>query len=165
MMRAATASTELVERHRPEILRYLGRMLHDAGDAEDACQDVFLRAHRAVTRLRPDSNVRAWLYRIATNRALNARRSRARALARSADVDVDLLSASTGSAEERADVHAVRRAVESLPPRQRAALVLRRFHGLEYVEIAATVGGSEAGARANVYQAVKKLRAALGERP
>jgi DNA-directed RNA polymerase specialized sigma24 family protein len=51
--------------------------------------------------------------------------------------------------------------VDALPPRQRAALMLRRFHGLAYAEIAASVGGTETAARANVYQAVRKLRAVL----
>src|SRR5438046_1348916 len=155
MMRATAASAELVERHRPEILRYLGRMLHDTGDAEDACQDVFLRAHRAAGRLRADSNVRAWLYRIATNRALNARRSRARAMARTADVDVDALTASTGSAEERADVHAVRRAVDRIvgdAPAKRPADETRRAGGrpVYYCAVPSPIGrlfiaASEAG--------------------
>ena len=162
---AAASSAELVERHRPEILRYLGRLLRDTDEAEDACQDVFLRAHRAFARLRPDSNVRAWLYRIATNHALNAGRRRARALRSAAEVDVDTLAAAADSPEARADVRAVVGAVDALPPRQRAALVLRRFHGLDYAEIAASLGGTAAGARANVYQAVKKLRVAIGEEP
>jgi DNA-directed RNA polymerase specialized sigma24 family protein len=55
----------------------------------------------------------------------------------------------------------VARAVDALPPRQRAALMLRRFHDLAYADIAASLGGSEAAARANVYQAVRKLRAAV----
>ena len=57
----------------------------------------------------------------------------------------------------------MKRAVEALPPRQRAALMLRQFQGLGYAEIAASLGGNEVAARANVYQALKKLRAALGE--
>ena len=71
-------------------------------------------------------------------------------------------SRATVNPEDREESRAIVRAVEALPPRQRAALVLRRFHGLDYAEIAASVGGTEATARANVYQAVKKLRAALG---
>jgi RNA polymerase sigma factor (sigma-70 family) len=158
----AASSAELVERHRPEILRYLVRLLGNPDDAQDTCQDVFLRAHRAFGRLRADSNPRAWLYRIATNSALNAARGRARSATRTADVDCDAVAADTTSPEDREEVRAVVRAVHALPPRQRAALVLRRFHGLDYAEIAATVGGTEASTRANVYQAVKKLRATVG---
>ena len=153
----------LSERHRPEIVRYLSRLLGDHDEAEDVCQEVFLRAHRAFARLAPDSNCRAWLYRIATNTGLNAARRRARRFARAADVEIDGLPADSGaSAEQRAQLRAVAAAVETLPPRQRAALVLRQFQGLGYAEIAATLGGNEAAARANVYQALKRLRAALG---
>jgi RNA polymerase sigma-70 factor (ECF subfamily) len=153
---------ELVERHRGEILAYLVRLLGNEHDAQDACQDVFLRAHRAFARLAPGSNARAWLYRIATNCARNTARGRARRSARRADVDLDTLPAhGITSPERRERLRLVARAVRALPTRQRAALLLRRFHGLEYAEIAASLGGNEAAARANVYQAVKKLRVAL----
>ena len=155
---------ELTERHRGEIVGYLARMLGDRQEAEDACQDVFLRAHRAFARLGPEAKSRAWLYRIATNTGLNAARSRARRVARAIAVDPDALPADAGpSPERREELRAMKRAVEALPPRQRAALMLRQFQGLGYAEIAASLGGNEVAARANVYQALKKLRAALGE--
>ena len=155
---------ELTERHRGEIVGYLARLLGDRQEAEDACQETFLRAHRAFARLGPEANSRAWLYRIATNTGLNAARSRSRRAARAAAVDPDALAADAGlSPERREALRAVRRAVEALPPRQRAALMLRQFQGLGYAEIAATLGGNEVAARANVYQALKKLRAALGD--
>ena len=154
---------ELTERHRGEIVGYLARLLGDHQEAEDACQETFMRAHRAFGRLAPDANSRAWLYRIATNTGLNAARRRSHRAARRADVDPDALPADAGpSLERREELRAVRRAAEALPPRQRAALMLRQFQDLGYAEIAATLGGNEGTARANVYQALKKLRAALG---
>jgi len=154
---------ELTERHRPEVLRYLVRLLGDPAEAEDACQEAFLRAHRAFARLGSAANSRAWLYRIATNSGLNAARSRSRRVARAADVDLDTLPAEAGmSPERREQLLAVRRAVAGLPPRQRAALMLRQFQGFDYAEIAAALGGNQGAARANVYQALRKLRAALG---
>ncbi|TMB22248.1 MAG: RNA polymerase sigma factor [Deltaproteobacteria bacterium] len=154
---------ELTERHRGEIVGYLARLLGDHQEAEDACQEAFMRAHRAFGRLAPDANSRAWLYRIATNTGLNAARRRSHRAARRADVHPDALPADAGpSLERREELRAVRRAVEALPPRQRAALMLRQFQDLGYAEIAATLGGNEDAARANVYQALKKLRAALG---
>jgi RNA polymerase sigma-70 factor (ECF subfamily) len=153
--------TALAERHRAEILRYLVRLLGNEADAQDTCQDVFLRAQPAFTRLAPDSNSRAWLYRIATNSALNAKRQRARQTARTVDVDLATLPAVATS--DRRDEHgALARAVQSLPARQRAALMLRQFQDMDYRDIAATIGGNEASARANVYQAIKKLRAVFG---
>ena len=154
---------ELTQRHRGEIVGYLARLLGDRQEAEDACQEVFMRAHRAFDRLGPDANSRAWLYRIATNTGLNAARRRSHRAARAVDVDPDALPAVAGPApERREELRAVRRAVEALPPRQRAALLLRQFHDLGYAEIAATLGGNKVAARANVYQALKKLRVALG---
>jgi RNA polymerase sigma-70 factor (ECF subfamily) len=161
MVPRPASSVELAERHRPALLRYLVRLLGNEDDAEDACQEALLRAHRAFDRLRPDSNARAWLYRIATNTALDAARTRARARAMVADADLDALPGAS-SAAERAELRSIARAVEALPARQRAALVLRRFEGLQYAEIATAVGGSAESARANVYQAMKKLRAVLG---
>jgi RNA polymerase sigma-70 factor, ECF subfamily len=161
MRQAPVPLADLVERHRPAILAYLTRMLGDEHDAQDACQEAFLRAHRAFGRLAPGSNSRAWLYRIATNCALNTARHRARRRARTADVDPDTLPAGAWHGE-RERLRAVARAVEALPARQRAALMMRQFQDLGYAEIAASLGGSEGAARANVYQAVKKLRASLG---
>src|SRR5439155_466228 len=84
-------------------------------------QDVFLRAHRAFARLGPEAKSRAWLYRIATNTGLNAARSRARRVARAIAVDPDALPADAGpSPERREELRAMKRAVEALPPRQRA---------------------------------------------
>jgi RNA polymerase sigma-70 factor (ECF subfamily) len=141
-------------------MRYMIRLLGNAQDAEDACQDALLRAHRAFDRLLPGSNSRAWLYRIATNCALSHARRRARRRARTVEIDLDGLPGAGGPSPVAG---AVRRAVQALPPRQRAALMLRRFEGLDYADIAESLGGTAAGARANVYQAIRKLRAALGD--
>src|SRR5262249_22247158 len=117
---------ELTARHRDGTVGYLVRLLGDRQEAEDACQDAFLRAHRAFARLGPAANSRAWLYRIATRSGLNAARRRARRTARAADVDLDSLPAAAGlSPERREELLAIRRAVDRLPPRQRAALMLR----------------------------------------
>ena len=153
---------QVAERYRPELLAYLIRMLGDAHDAEDACQDALLRAHRAFGRLLAGSNTRAWLYKIATNTALNALKRRKRQEANQVDVDLERIPDNAdASLEQREQLRTVARAVEDLPPKQRAALMMRRFQGLGYAEIAAALGGSEASARANVYQAIKQLRRML----
>ena len=153
---------QVAERYRPELLAYLTRMLGDAHDAEDACQDALLRAHRAFGRLLAGSNTRAWLYKIATNTALNALKRRKRQEANQVDVDLERIpDDANASLEQREQLRAVARAVEDLPPKQRAALMMRRFQGLGYAEIAAALGGSEASARANVYQAIRQLRRML----
>src|SRR5262249_2326092 len=119
------SSTELAERHRREVLRYLLRLLGDAEEAQDACQQTFLHAHRAFGRLRPDSNVRAWLFRIATNTARSVARSRARRAGRMVQVELDgLPGGSAASLEHRAQLRAVARGGPGVPPGQRPAPLL-----------------------------------------
>src|SRR5262249_51818561 len=124
MMRMRTSPlgfADLVARHRSEIHRYLVRLLGDVEDARDACQDTMLRAQVAFPRLRPDSNPRAWLFRIATNAARNTGRGRTRRARRTADVELDgLPAAALASPEQREDLRLVARAGGALPPRPRA---------------------------------------------
>jgi RNA polymerase sigma-70 factor (ECF subfamily) len=153
-----TTFDRLLERHRAEITAYLRRLLGDPSAAEDVAQDTWLRAHRAYGRLPRDANARAWLYRIATNRALTALRQRRTGMRRSSAVELDVLPARHVDLDARLTLQAVARAVERLPPKQRAALVARRFHDLGYDEIGVSLGCSAESARANVHQAMRKLR-------
>jgi RNA polymerase sigma-70 factor (ECF subfamily) len=156
---------ELVERHRGEILAYARRLLGHEQDAQDVCQDALMRACRAFGRLPRGANARAWLYKITTNTAFNAMRRGRKRKAGIADVGVESLPAPTLSLPERGrQLAAVRESVDRLPRKQRAALMQRYFQGLDYGEIAVSLGCSEASARANVYQAIKKLRVVLGGR-
>jgi RNA polymerase sigma-70 factor (ECF subfamily) len=155
---------DLLRRHRGEIATYLRRLLGNEGDAEDVGQDTWLRAHRAHGRLPANANVRAWLYRIATNRALTALRRRARRARATAEVDLDTLAGRSPDLEGAAMLRAVTAAIAALPPKQRAALVARRFHDLDYEEIGLALGCSPTAARANVYQAVRALKARLEAR-
>ena len=163
MTRLSESFDRLTERYRPELLAYLARLLGDVHDAEDVCQDALLRAYRAFDRLAPDSNVRAWLYKIATNTAFNALKHRQRNAAHTADIDLDTLPAGSTVSDRREQLRAVKRAVEALPPKQRAALMMRQFHGLGYAEIAVSLQCSVESARANVYQAIRRLRLMLAE--
>src|SRR5262249_37662020 len=141
MRRPPHALADLVERHRPEILRYLVRLLGNEPDAQDACQDVFLKAHRAFGRLVPGSNCRAWLYRAPTNGPRTPAPRRPRRPPRTVDGALEGLPAAAGPSVERGEeLDAVRRAVRALPPRQRAALLLRQFEGLDYAAIAESLG-------------------------
>jgi len=161
-----TTFETLAEKHQPELLAYLRRLVGDAHDAEDICQETLLRAYRAYGRLPAEANHRAWLYKIATNTAFNWLKRHKRESERTVDLDLEILAADSAleqRPEERDDLRAVAQALRTLPPKQRAALMQRQFQGLEYAEIAGTLGCSETAARANVYQALKKLRAALTE--
>ncbi len=157
----------LIENHHDEIFAYLWRLLGrqrcaDIGlDVEDLVQDVFMRAYEAFAKLRPDSNHRAWLYKIATNRAFtNLRRAK---LQRE---KIAVLEGSPGggnvSTPEIAAAN-VRAAVDRLTPKQKACVTLRYFNDLDYAEIAAIVGCSAVSARANVSQALRQLGKILKE--
>lgn len=150
-----------VEIHNQEIYFYLWRMLRDPQDADDALQESFIRAFRGFPRLRDDSNLRAWLYKIATNVAYTHLKRRSQQESRI--VDLTVFHASTDHTEQRDLLEAVLKAVEKLPQKQRTALLLRNYQGLEYAEIAKTLNCSEESARANVYQALKKLRSQFTE--
>jgi len=159
--RAAHRIAVLLTKHGEELARHVRRMVRDDDVAQDILQDTMIRAHAALARLAPQSNERAWLYRIATNAALNHLRSSAReraALGRHAAESSAAFEAGdwTDESDERRD--ALWAGVAQLPARQRTALTLRIVDELDYEEIARRVGGTAAGARANVYQATKKLR-------
>ena len=148
------------DRYGKEIHAYLWRMLGDSQDADDALQETFLR----VLRQRGDLSIRqprAWLYAVAGNVARSQLRRRGRDGERRATPEGDV--AAPDGVAERDRVDAVRRAVESLPSKQRQALVLRRYQGLSYDEVARVLGGTAQAARANVYQAVLKLKKAFPE--
>jgi RNA polymerase sigma factor (sigma-70 family) len=164
----ADALELLLAKHGLELARHLRRLVRDDDVAADLLQDTLLQAHGALARLKPGSNERAWLYRIATNAALNHLRSRAREAkalerhAREADVAApswlheDRPGAATGETDPR---HAtVWTRVAELPERQRVAFSLRASAACDYEEIARRMGGTAAAARANVYQAMKTLR-------
>ena len=153
---------ELVDRHQTEILRYLRRLTGDPTVAEDLFQDTFLRAFGRFSRLRTDSNHRAWLYRIATNLFLNHRRARGRRHEVALTPELPSNGPSPATVQDGSSaVAALRLAIGQLPRRQRAAFVQRQLHGLSYREVGAALGCTEAAARANVYQAVRRLRREL----
>lgn len=145
---------QLLERHERELFAYALRLSGQRADAEDLYQDTFLAAFRAWPPPRR-GNERAWLYKIATNRAIDRERKAMRIVA-----NVDDLAL---AAPRRDDVTLVdlAGAIETLPAGQRAAFVLRKLEGFGYVEIAIALDCSEEAARARVSEAVKKVKAAV----
>jgi RNA polymerase sigma-70 factor (ECF subfamily) len=175
MTEPAVRFETLIERHHDEIHAYLWRLLRNAGgagadaEAEDLAQDVFLRAYRAFGRLRAGSNHRAWLYKIATNCAYTALKQGRRRASQHVPLDDDAHAAAAPSLDQRlAESEAleqVDRAVAALPPKQRMAVVLRYVQELDYETVAQALDCSVDSARANVYQALRRLRQELAEEP
>ncbi len=158
---ASPAFDRLIDEHSAALFGYLWRLLGAPADAEDCLQETWLRAYRAWPAAGAPAHVTAWLYRIATNVARTHLRRRARAAQRTASLSPDLPDGGPGPAEQldrRQTLAAVARAVERLPHQQRAALILRKYQALSYAEVAAALDCTPAAARANVYQALKRLR-------
>ncbi len=154
----------LVEEYSTEIFAYLWRLMGEVTSAEDCLQETFLRAFRAYARFEPHGSVRAWLYKIATNVARTQRRRDSRLVNQEIAFDVERIPGDFSildEIEKRETLAAVAAAVKQLPHKQRTALLLRKYQGLSYAEISASLGGTEDAARANVYQALKRLRAIL----
>jgi RNA polymerase sigma-70 factor (ECF subfamily) len=157
---------EAMRRHQGEIMRFLVRSTRDHDDALDLFQETWLRAYRAYPKLDSAAGLRPWLYRIATNLCLNRTRGRMRRSRVIADepmvaADGEPLAAGHTEITPHDGVIHLRAAIERLPRKQRAALIMRKFGGLEYDEIAATLECSCESARAGVYQALKKLKTML----
>jgi len=165
---------DLIEAHHDEIHRYLWRWaLTSSGsdpeaDAQDLTQETFLRAFNAFDHLRPGSNHRAWLYKIATNCARSAWRKAGR-VPTAPEAAIERFPEHSASAPEQHVVDRgrdmiLRQALAELPVKQQAAVTLRHLQGLDYPAIAAALECSEDSARANVYQGIKKLRQSLVRR-
>lgn len=164
---ASDPLAEWVGRFGPELRRHLTGMLRAADDAEDVLQQVWITAHRRPPETGPGSNVRAWLYRVATNAALDrlARDRRRRAALDGGEPK--LLPEETPSPDaglfaldERARAR-VREGCARLPRKQREAVWLRWVEAADYATIARKLGCSEESARANVYHGMKRLRKEL----
>jgi RNA polymerase sigma-70 factor (ECF subfamily) len=156
----------LVEQHGAELYAYLCRMLDDPHEAEDCLQEVFLRAFRAYFPLEGNSNFRAWLYKIATNRALTLRKKRARIHSQEVVLEHQALPSQDNpshSFDVRERLRQVAQAVNRLPVHQRASIMMRKYQEMSYQDIGAALGCSAESARANVYQGLKKLRQQFGE--
>jgi RNA polymerase sigma-70 factor (ECF subfamily) len=155
---------QIVQRHEREIMRYLLRVSGDREDAADLFQETWLRAYRAYPRLEPESDVRPWLYAIAVNLCRNRARDGARRarviVADDSEKSADGIRRDRRSRNENDGYAAVqlRELISALPAKQREALHLRYFAGLDYADIAAAMDCSQESARANVSQATKKLK-------
>ncbi len=151
---------EIMGRHEREIMRFLVRTTRDHEDALDLFQETWLRAYRAYPKLQNTDGIRPWLYRIATNLCLNRARDKARHQGVIYDSDLAEIASNTAIDNAHDQVLQLKTTVQRLPRKQREAVMMRKFAGLEYDEIAAALGCSSEAARADVYQAMKKIRLA-----
>ncbi|MFH8367921.1 RNA polymerase sigma factor [Streptomyces sp. NPDC018031] len=154
----------LVRRHGPVLLQLARRLLGNDGEAEDAVQEAFVSAWRRLPEFRGDAAFGTWMYRIVTNRCLNALRSRRRTQPLESVPEPaapEHQSSPARAAESAASVHALATALAGLTPEQRACWVLRELHGLPYEDIAAAVGIGEPAVRGRIFRARRYLTEAM----
>ena len=161
----------LLNRNRGFVVQYLSRMVQNRAVAEELAQDVFVRVYRSRHAYEPSARFSTWLYRIATNVALNHIRDRRRYLR---DVSLDFTESErlrrevpdrAPTVEDRMvqDVRSqeVRSAIHSLPAKQRAAVILHKYHELSYGQIGKAIGCSPAAVKALMFRAYETLRVRL----
>ncbi len=154
---ATALVTYLFERHHAELFAYLCYMVRDREAAEDLAQETFVQASRAGHNLPQVHNQRAWLYRVATNLALNALKRRRRFAwlpwieTQGSDSDV---------ADQVGKQAAIEEALAALSPDYRAPLLLYAHYGLSVAEVAAAVGISEGAVKVRLHRARVMFRQA-----
>ncbi|MGV3709428.1 MAG: RNA polymerase sigma factor [Gemmatimonas sp.] len=157
----AGAFAGLVRRHQRRAYAVARAVVLSHDDAEDAVQEGFLHAFRALSRFRPEQAFGAWLHRIVANAALDiARRRKVR--------DADQLPESLASphrdpAESEELRTRLASALETLGPRQRSVIVLHDVEGYKHAEIGALLGIPEGTARSDLHHARTHLRRVLGD--
>lgn len=167
----------LLQRYRSPLVNFLYRMVRDRGHAEDLAQEVFFRVYRARKDYVPSAKFTTWLFRIATNLALNAVRD-GRYRRMEVSIDQPVVADAEDGAERPLDVadsrphieqHLVeedrkamiRQAIEKLPEKQRAAVLLHKYQELDYNEISKILDCSESALKSLLFRAYETLRVEL----
>lgn len=142
----------------PSLYRYAYLLAGKHADAEDLAQQTLLKAYRSWSRVERSDSPAAYLRQILTNTYLSQRRPKGRRLEVLTDAPPESAHVPAGGPEER---WALWPHVTSLPPRQRAVIVLRYYEDLSEAEIAEVLGCSRGNVKSTAHHALKSLRAAL----
>jgi len=164
----------LVEKYRRPMISFMFRMTHNQAVAEELAQEVFLRVYRSRQSYAASAKFTTWLYRIATNLAVNHARDTKHERPENI-VNIDEPDTDTGMTVDVADtglnaeqtilrrerMNAIRRQVEALPERQRMAVLMHKYQNLDYKEIAAVLKLSESATKSLLFRAYETLRETL----
>jgi RNA polymerase sigma-70 factor (ECF subfamily) len=162
----------LLQKYRTPLINFLFRMVRDSATAEDLAQEVFLRVYRARKQYSPSAKFTTWLFRIATNLALNSvrdNRHRQMDVSIDAPVEEDETPLQLPAREMRIDEHMIerdraefiRQAISSLPEKQRVAVLLHKYEEMDYAEIAKILECSESALKSLLFRAYETLRVQL----
>ncbi|MGE5114635.1 MAG: RNA polymerase sigma factor [Acidobacteriaceae bacterium] len=166
----------LVDKFRRPMISFMYRMTHNSATAEDLAQEVFLRVYRSRAGYTADAKFTTWLYRIATNLAVNHARD-TRHERPEVTVNIDESDEETGltvdvpdtslNAEQnilrRERLAAIRKHVEALPERQRLAVLMHKYQNMDYRQIAEVLRLSESATKSLLFRAYETLREKLKE--
>jgi RNA polymerase sigma-70 factor (ECF subfamily) len=162
---------ELLERNRNVVVNYLSRMVTNRAIAEELAQDVFVRIYRSRQTYEPTAKFSTWLYRITTNVALNHFRDEKRSQ-NDVSLDVEDAAHARRTALDQAPLiedrlvrevirEQIRRAVRSLPAKQRAAIIMHKYEEMDYVQIAKVLRCTPSAVKALMFRAYETLRMRL----
>jgi RNA polymerase sigma-70 factor (ECF subfamily) len=166
----------LLAKYRKPIVHFMFRMVHNQAVAEELAQEVFLRVYRSRETYRAEARFSTWLYRIATNLGVNhARDTKYERTA--STVYLDETDAETGTTPDVADatpsaeaellrrerMKAIRQHVTALPERQRTAVLMHKYEGMDYKQIGEVLKLSESATKSLLFRAYQTLREKLKE--
>jgi RNA polymerase sigma-70 factor (ECF subfamily) len=171
-----TAFNYLVEKYRRPMISFMYRMTHNQAVAEELAQEVFLRVYRSRQTYAASAKFTTWLYRIATNLAVNHARDTKHERPENT-VNIDEPDTETGLTVDVADtglnaeqkilrrerLGAIRKQVEALPERQRMAVLMHKYQNMDYKQIAAVLKLSESATKSLLFRAYETLRETLKE--
>jgi RNA polymerase sigma-70 factor (ECF subfamily) len=166
----------LVQKYRRPMLSFMYRMARNAAVAEDLAQEVFLRVYRSRETYEPSAKFSTWLYRIATNLAVNHARD-TRHERPEVQVSLDEPDEESGATLELPDralnaeqqivrrerLVAIRKKIEALPEQQRLAVIMHKYQQMDYKQIADVLKKSESATKSLLFRAYETLREQLKE--
>ena len=166
----------LVQKYRRPMVSFMYRMARNSAAAEDMAQEVFLRVYRSREKYEPSAKFTTWLYRIATNLAVNHARD-TRHERPEVQVSLDEPDDDTGTTMELPDgtmnaeqimvrrerMVAIRQKVEALPEQQRLAVIMHKYQQMDYKQIADVLKKSESATKSLLFRAYETLREQLKE--
>src|SRR5438132_13005329 len=158
-------ASEIYDRYSSRIYNFAYRFLRNSEAAEDATQEVFVKMMRHANQFHGDAKLSTWLFSITANWCRDYLRKADNKAKEAEDVLVTLPAPNELSPErrleQREDEHRVQRALSALTPEQREAILLSRYQGLSYAEIAEIAGCSEGAVKTRVFRAMETLKKAL----
>ncbi|RSL18350.1 RNA polymerase ECF family sigma subunit [Edaphobacter aggregans] len=164
----------LIQKYRKPIIHFMYRMVHNQAVAEELAQEVFLRVYRARDTYRAEARFSTWLYRIATNLGVNYARD-TRHERNASTIYLDETDSETGTTPDVADstpsaesrllnrerLNAIRQHVLALPERQRMAVLMHKYEGMDYKQIGDVLKLSESATKSLLFRAYQTLREKL----